>query len=195
MIGRTHGVHAEPMTFGLKLALWYAELRATSSGCSAHARSSRSARSRARSGRSRICPVDRSGGLPEARAGAGAGLLAGHPARSPRRAAVRARDYRRVAGEVRARDSRAAEDGDRRSRGAVRQRAEGLVGDAAQAQSDRLRADCRASRGCCAATRTRRSRTSRSGTSATSRTRRSSASFCPTVSSCSTTCCGASRAS
>ena len=27
MIGRTHGVHAEPMTLGLKLALWYAELR------------------------------------------------------------------------------------------------------------------------------------------------------------------------
>jgi adenylosuccinate lyase len=27
MMGRTHGVHAEPMTFGLKLALWYAELR------------------------------------------------------------------------------------------------------------------------------------------------------------------------
>ena len=26
MIGRTHGVHAEPMTFGLKLALWYADL-------------------------------------------------------------------------------------------------------------------------------------------------------------------------
>ncbi len=26
MIGRTHGVHAEPMTFGLKLALWYAQL-------------------------------------------------------------------------------------------------------------------------------------------------------------------------
>ena len=27
MVGRTHGVHAEPMTFGLKLALWYAELQ------------------------------------------------------------------------------------------------------------------------------------------------------------------------
>jgi len=27
MIGRTHGVHAEPMTFGLKLALWTEELR------------------------------------------------------------------------------------------------------------------------------------------------------------------------
>jgi len=26
MIGRTHGVHAEPMTFGLKLAVWYAEV-------------------------------------------------------------------------------------------------------------------------------------------------------------------------
>src|SRR3954470_15157328 len=27
MIGRTHGVHAEPMTFGLKLALWHADLQ------------------------------------------------------------------------------------------------------------------------------------------------------------------------
>jgi adenylosuccinate lyase len=27
MIGRTHGVHAEPMTLGLKLALWYAEIQ------------------------------------------------------------------------------------------------------------------------------------------------------------------------
>jgi adenylosuccinate lyase len=25
MIGRTHGIHAEPTTFGLKFALWYAE--------------------------------------------------------------------------------------------------------------------------------------------------------------------------
>ena len=27
MVGRTHGVHAEPTTFGLKLALWYEETR------------------------------------------------------------------------------------------------------------------------------------------------------------------------
>ena len=27
IIGRTHGVHAEPMTFGLKLALWFQELQ------------------------------------------------------------------------------------------------------------------------------------------------------------------------
>ncbi|TDI34192.1 MAG: adenylosuccinate lyase [Acidobacteria bacterium] len=27
MVGRTHGVHAEPMTFGMKLTLWYAEMK------------------------------------------------------------------------------------------------------------------------------------------------------------------------
>ena len=27
MIGRTHGIHAEPITFGLKMALWYEELK------------------------------------------------------------------------------------------------------------------------------------------------------------------------
>jgi len=27
MVGRTHGIHAEPTTFGLKLALWYDEIR------------------------------------------------------------------------------------------------------------------------------------------------------------------------
>ncbi|MGD9899794.1 MAG: adenylosuccinate lyase [Calditrichaceae bacterium] len=27
MIGRTHGIHAEPITFGLKLAVWYDELK------------------------------------------------------------------------------------------------------------------------------------------------------------------------
>ena len=27
MMGRTHGVHAEPTTFGLKLALWYQEMQ------------------------------------------------------------------------------------------------------------------------------------------------------------------------
>ncbi|SNR66010.1 adenylosuccinate lyase [Desulfurobacterium atlanticum] len=27
MIGRTHGIHAEPITFGLKLAIWYEEMK------------------------------------------------------------------------------------------------------------------------------------------------------------------------
>ena len=26
MIGRSHGIHAEPITFGLKMAVWYAEM-------------------------------------------------------------------------------------------------------------------------------------------------------------------------
>ena len=38
MIGRTHGVHAEPMTFGLKLALWYAELARDRDAARARAR-------------------------------------------------------------------------------------------------------------------------------------------------------------
>ena len=30
MIGaRSHGIHAEPITFGLKMALWYAEMEGT----------------------------------------------------------------------------------------------------------------------------------------------------------------------
>ena len=100
-------------------------------------------------------------------------------------------DHRRVAREIRARDSRPAEDGNRRGRGAVRQGPEGLVGDAAQAQPDRLRADRRPGAAAARQLRTPRSRTSRSGTSATSRIPRSSASFCPTASSRSITCCGA----
>ena len=27
MIGRSHGIHAEPITFGLKLAVWYSEMK------------------------------------------------------------------------------------------------------------------------------------------------------------------------
>ena len=26
-MGRTHGVHAEPTTFGVKMALWYTEMK------------------------------------------------------------------------------------------------------------------------------------------------------------------------
>ena len=56
MIGRTHGVHAEPMTLGLKLALWYAELdRDVARDQRARARSCRSASCRAPSAPSPIC--------------------------------------------------------------------------------------------------------------------------------------------
>ena len=55
MIGRTHGVHAEPMTFGLKLALWHAELQRQLGGSTALAPRSPTASSRARWERSRTC--------------------------------------------------------------------------------------------------------------------------------------------
>ena len=56
MIGRTHGVHAEPMTFGLKLALWYAELaRDVERIRRARAGDLRSASCRVPSAHSRIC--------------------------------------------------------------------------------------------------------------------------------------------
>ena len=124
MIGRTHGVHAEPMTFGLKLALWYAEVERDIE----RVRRARDGRQRRQAvGRGRhvraSAAVDRSRRLPAPRPRAGAGRVAGDSARSPRRAAVGARHHRRVAREVRARDPRPAEDGDRRGRGAVRARA------------------------------------------------------------------------
>jgi len=33
MIGRSHGIHAEPITFGLKLAVWYAEMERNRKRC------------------------------------------------------------------------------------------------------------------------------------------------------------------
>ena len=68
MMGRTHGVHAEPMTFGLKLALWYAELdRATSRGCAAPAKSSVGKISGAVGTFAHLDPAIEADGLPAAR--------------------------------------------------------------------------------------------------------------------------------
>jgi adenylosuccinate lyase len=53
-IGRSHGIHAEPVTFGLKLAEAYAEFSATRSACSPPAPTSPPARSPARSAPSPI---------------------------------------------------------------------------------------------------------------------------------------------
>ena len=166
------------------------------SRCCARATSSRSARFPARSARSRTS-TRRSKRASASGSGCEPAPVSSQVIQRDRHAelmsalAITAASLEKFALEIRG----PAEDGDRRGRGAVRQGAEGLVGDAAQAQSDRLRADRRAGAAHPRATRWRRSRTSRSGTSATSRTRRSSASSCPTASSRSITCCGASRAS
>ena len=125
MIGRTHGVHAEPMTFGLKLALWYAEIQRRHRARAARARGAcASARSRAPSAPSRTC---RRRSRPTS-----AGASGSQPA--PVSSQIIQRDRhaelmtalaitRRLAREVRARDSRPAEDRDRRGRGAVCARA------------------------------------------------------------------------
>ena len=74
MIGRTHGVHAEPMTFGLKLALWHAELQRQLGAARPGARDDRVRQALGRGGHL-LAPAarGRGGGLRQARAAAGAG--------------------------------------------------------------------------------------------------------------------------
>ena len=145
MIGRTHGVHAEPMTLGVKLALWYAELQrdldrvlrareivsvgkiSGAVGMFAHLDPAIEARSANGSGStpapvsSQVIQRDRHAELLTA-------------------LAITAASLEKFALEIRGLQK--TEIGE--SRGAVRQGPEGLVGDAAQAQPDRLRADHRA---------------------------------------------------
>ena len=144
-IGRTHGVHAEPTTFGLKLLGWVVPARARSGAARTRARGNAS---REAVGRSRHLRYDHSRGGADrvrgARAGARAELDADPPARPARRAPVHARDPRVVPRPLRARDPASRAYGGAGGRGAVRVGAEGLVGDAAQAQPDRRRAHLRA---------------------------------------------------
>ena len=154
MIGRTHGVHAEPMT-----------LRAEAGAVVRGGRPRRRARApRARDG-DRVGKLSGAVGtfahLPPSieadvcrRLGLEPAPVASQVIQRDRHAELlcRAGDHRRVAREVRARDPRSAEDRDRRGRGAVRQGAEGLVGDAAQAQSRSAASRSSAWPGCFAAT-------------------------------------------
>ena len=141
MIGRTHGVHAEPMTFGLKLALWHEELGR--------------ARRRVERAREIVSVGQLSGAVGtyahlepeiEQRVCAALGLT---PA--PVSSQVIQRDRHAellsaiaitgcLAGEVRTRGAWSSEDGDRRGRGRVRRGPEGVFGDAAQTEPDRVRA-------------------------------------------------------
>ena len=142
MIGRTHGVHAEPMTFGLKLALWHAELRR---------QLARLDRARATIAYGKLSgAVGAFSHLPpevEEAVCAKLGLL---PA--PVSSQILQRDRHAevmttlalIAASLekyRDRDPSAAEDRGARGRGALRLGAEGLLGDAAQAQPGGLRAD------------------------------------------------------
>ena len=176
VVGRTHGMHAEPTTLGLKFAVWYDELgraierleRAASevevgklsgavgnySHLSPADERSRSARwgSRPERPATQVVQRDRHADF----------VAAPRPARRARleRIALEVRHLQRT--EV----AEMEEPFDARP--------EGILGDAPQAQSHRARADLRAGPAGAGATPWRRSRTSPCGTSATSATRRSS---------------------
>ena len=189
-IGRTHGVHAEPTTFGLKLAGWAFALE----------------RDRARLARA----------LEGMRVGKLSGAVGTYSAADPevervacerlglepapsstqilqrdRHAELLERARTRCATSL----ERFALEIRHLARTEVREveepfgdGPEGLVGDAAQAEPDRLRADLRAGARRARRARSSGSRTSRSGTSGTSPTPPPSGSWCPTRSSPSTTC-------
>ena len=187
-VGRTHGIHAEPTTFGLKLAGYAFEaernlrrLEGAVKQASVGALSGAVGTYAANGPELEAAVLERLGPRARGRLDAGGG------ARPARAVPERDRARRRRPRAVRHRDPPSPAHRGARGRGAVPRGPEGLVGDAAQAQPDRDASGSPASRACCAATRRPGSRTSRSGTSATSRTRPPSAWRCPTPRSCSTT--------
>ena len=145
MMGRTHSVHAEPTTFGLKLAGWAFELDR--------------GRVRLAAAVDEIATGKISGPVgtyshlgPDIEAevlgalGLHADPVSTQIVQRDRHAgaAHRDRDPRRLAGALRDRDPQPPAHRDRRGPGAVPDRPEGLVGDAPQAQPDPVRADRRA---------------------------------------------------
>ena len=187
-VGRTHGVHAEPTSFGLKLAGFAFEAHRNAEPARARVRAGRHRRDLRRRRHLRVArPGLRAARARRARARRRARLHAGRAARPARRARAGDRPRRRRARALRHGGAPPAAHGGARGGGAVPRRAEGLERDAAQAQPDRHRADHGPGPRCCAATPRRRWRTSRCGTSATSRTRAPSGCCCPTRRSCSTT--------
>src|SRR5919106_644604 len=125
MVGRTHGVHAEPITFGAKLAGWAFEL------------------DRDRERIAEAVEGMRVGKLAGA-VGTYGGGDPGRPARPPRGAPLRARRLRRLARALRHRDPASRPHRGAGGTGALRSGSEGLLGDAAQAQPRRGGADLRA---------------------------------------------------
>ena len=145
MIGRTHGVHAEPMTLGVKLALWHAELQRGRVRVCGRVRRWRSARSLARSACSRTW-IRRSKRPCVARLGLTPAPVSSQVIQRDRHAelltslAILAASLEKFALEIRGlQKTEIGEIEEPFGRGP-----EGLFRDAAQAESDRVRADHRA---------------------------------------------------
>ena len=174
-IGRSHGIHAEPTTFGVKLAQAYAEFAARAHAAGRGARRDRDLRHFRRGRHVRQHrPARRRACRAEAGAEARAGLDPGDPARPARDVLRHARRDRLVGRAARDRDPPPAADGSAGGGGVFLAGPEGLVGDAAQAQSGADREPDRPGAAGARLWRCRRWRTWRSGTSATSRIPRSS---------------------
>ena len=188
-IGRTHGIHAEPITFGLKIANWFAENQRNigrlrdAAAQMAIGKISGAVGNASHLGpdiEARICK----------RLGLNVAPVASQVIQRDRHAqfvstlALIAATLEKISTEIR----HLAAHRSARSRRAIRRRAAWQFGDAAQTQPRELRADQRLGARRCAPTWSRRTKTSRSGTSATSRIARSSASSCPTRRFSSITC-------
>ncbi len=187
--GRTHGIHAEPTTFGVKLA-----------GFGIRGEPQPRTTARRVRGRTRRRALRHRGDLlgdgPRVSSAACSRRLGLRPehvstqvvaARPPRRAAPGDRARRRGPRALRDRDPPPAAHRGARGRRAVPRRGEGLLRDAAQAQPESRERICGLAR-VLRADALAGSRTSPSGTSATSRTPPPSGSILPDTSSCSTTC-------
>ena len=144
MVGRTHGIHAEPTTFGAKLALWALQIRRRSRTARPRPRArSRSASSRAQSARTptsiprvedHVCAALGLVPVPATQV-----IARDRHAESALRVRVSRREHR----VVRPRDPAPPAHRGRRGRRAVPRRAEGLERDAAQAQPREVRAAVR----------------------------------------------------
>ena len=141
-MGRTHSVHAEPTTFGLKLAGWAFEVDRGRRRLAAAVDEIRTGKVSGPVG-----TYSHLGPDVEAEVLGALGLRVDpvshpdRPARPPCGAPRRRRHHGRQPGALRDRDPEPRPHGDRRGHGAVPGRPEGIVGDAPQAQPHRLGAD------------------------------------------------------
>ena len=190
MVGRTHGIHAEPTTFGVKLALWALQVRRDverlrrarddDRGRQALGRGRHVLQRRSRSSSSYVCERL---GLTAGAGDAGARRATGTPSCSTRaRRSARASSSSRL--EIRHLQRTEVREVEEPFRAGKQKGSSAMPHKRNPVKSEQLCGLARVLRG----NLRPGSRTSRCGTSATSRTRRSSASSSPTRACSRTTC-------